>query len=1065
MLKVIQTENERHLETSCYESLTMDTSKTRSIKSLLLQAWRERWTDVVWGTRIKSVLPRGVSGDVYDLADCILQQALVGPGPNSLFMSYLMHSLSSRVVSYGAVLSSIGRYQSFYKPYCILSLLELLKTFQSRIGCHGNEEECIALCKAVVSITHWLYACVYHSITKLSELKQSPEHISIMEKSFEALFYFSNSTFIKSLLYVGKFEDQSMYAQMLQKHRELDDKINQVPPATNITREIIEGALSLVNSVDNLPMVPSERMSKSNNKFQILASTINIMVVIDAILSPANDVSAFVNHLLLIKKLQNFKLSQLYCEIIRSCLIGIADNSGTFEDDLKWFAFTFLKLPNLIVNINAVQTDNEEDSFEKGLDLLLNYGPLLDQVDLRSNCDSLSYLTKEFCKVKMLTEAQSNKLATRRLAETSKVSQSGAQNQGLQGQGNKSLAPKPPTPKPNPERGQASVHLVLRAEHTLKRILVSLDSDYSKIQEPLLQFLCHILPPKNFKLILAAFSATGRLNSFISKLIEYNEYNKYVSNETVKASQTRALMFDVTFLLLFYVTQYYGIEVVIGNAGKKDSFFIQWITECLSEGGKFKCPELALSRCDQENIDMLLVQFMNTEQEIKTHQVKWHEVCINAPAAAKEILLAWEHGALSTEKVKIILDHIKGQFCFLPMCISAWLCNYINVLHHQERLKPMNMLQQFIAPLSESATSPGESPSGSGRQTPQMQGTDLEKNFYSQRSVLMMGIINIMMFDLHPPKQTKGKVAPLIPHGLTVKTALGKVLDEVFHDVHSRGWLDLKSIRYFDTLLCVGGARWICDSLVRQILSYQFSKDINQAVDMIIGIFYLDIEQCALALLLHVLPFYLYSDYHQEQLAEPYGTALARLAVITTYAALQSRQCSSVSGIKAGCKRSHREVDIDDTRDHTEHSRPSKIHRSNAELLEDTPFELQSLSDEHLRNTVANPINKAIADLMRTLLVIASDATISSRSYFPIRFLEQVVLCAKDEAHAILQFMPLGLVGLLEKKYPEEFTHELILAVSSMQSPRARKVSALSLCQLTIAQNRLLTKSQSWFGF
>ncbi|GIX82896.1 mediator of RNA polymerase II transcription subunit 24 [Caerostris extrusa] len=628
--------------TSNYNISVMDTSKTRNIKSLLLQAWGERWTDVIWGNKIKHVLPRGVSGDVYDLADCILQQALVGPGPNSLFMSYLMHSLSSRVVSYGAVLSSIGRYQSFYKPYCILSLLDLLKTFQSRIGCHGNEEECIALCKAVVSITHWLYACVHHSITKLSELKQSPEHISIMEKSFEALLYFSNSTFIKSLLYVGKFEDQSMYTQMLQKHRELEEKINQVPTTTNITREIIEGALSLVSCVDNLPMVPLKQISESNNKFQTVASTINIMVVVDTILNPVNEINTFVNHLLLIKKLQNFKVSQLICEIIRASLITIADNSGTFEDDLKSYAFTFLKLPNLISNIIAVVNDNEEEPFEKGLSLLLYYGSLLDQVDLCSNCDCLSYLLKEFCKVKLLTEAQSNQFMARRLAETSKVALQG-------GQGNKPLT-KPPTPKSTPEKGQASVHLVLRAEHTLKRISVSLDSDYSKIQEPLLQFLCHILPLKNFKLILAAFSATGELDSFISKLVEYNEYNKYVSNESVKASQTRAHMFDVTFLLLFYVTQYYGIDVVKAHAGMKDSFFIQWITECLSEGGKFKCPDLALSRCNPEIVDMLLMQFMNTEQEIKTHLVKWHEICINAPAAVKEILIAWEHGAISTEK-------------------------------------------------------------------------------------------------------------------------------------------------------------------------------------------------------------------------------------------------------------------------------------------------------------------------------------------------------------------------------------------------------------------------------
>ncbi|XP_071034784.1 mediator of RNA polymerase II transcription subunit 24 isoform X1 [Parasteatoda tepidariorum] len=846
-----------------------------------------------------------------------------------------------------------------------------------------------------------------------------------------------------------------MYTQMLQKHKELEEKLAIVPNTTNVSKEVIESALSLVSSVDNLPVVPSENVSK--NKLQTLASTLNIMVGIDAILNPASDASAFVSHLLLVKKLQNFKLSQVYSELIRACLIGIASGTGSFEDDLKWFAFTFLKLPNIISNIQSLQIESEEDSFEKSLDMLLHYSPLLDLTDLKSNSDTLQYLAQEFCKAKIMTEGQGMSFLGRRQNDSFKSASLMYQNMG---------GVKLPTPKPSPQWDQANIPSSLQAEHTLKTILKLLDSDYSKIQEALLGVLCHILPLRKFKLILAAAAATGKLHTFITKLIECNDFNKYFATENAKAAQTRALTFDVTFLLLFYISQYYGTEIVLGLSTIKDSFFVQWISKNLAEDGKFKCPDLVLSRSDQATVDLLLAQFLNTEHDMSPHQVKWHEVCLNAPAAAREILIAWEHGALSTEKVKLVLDHIKSQMCCLPVCISVWLCNYINVLHHEERLKPMNMLQHFIAPPAvESVTSPSESPSASGRQTPQLPGSEQSNAFYSGRCSLMIGIIKIMMWDLHPPLQLKSKIAPLIPHGLTVKKPLGKILDEVFNDVHYRGWLDIKSIHYFETLLCVGGARWICDALVRRILGYQFLQDINRAVDMVIGIFYLDIEQCALALLLHVLPFYLYSEAHQEQLAEPYGSALSRLTVITTYAALQSRQCSSGNSVKTGCKRSHREVDIDDTRDHTEHSRPTKIHRSNAELLEDTPFELQNLSDEHMRNAVANPINKAIADLMRTLLVIASDATISARSYFPIRFLEQVVLRAKDQASQILQFMPLGLVGLLLKKYPEEFSPELILAVSSMQSPKARKVAALSLCQLTIAQNRLTTKTQCWLDF
>lgn len=60
-------------------------------------------------------------------------------------------------------------------------------------------------------------------------------------------------------------------------------------------------------------------------------------------------------------------------------------------------------------------------------------------------------------------------------------------------------------------------------------------------------------------------------------------------------------------------------------------------------------------------------------------QVKWHEVCLHVPAAIKEVLVAWEHGAVTANDVKRILDAMRSRMCCLPVCAAAWLCSYMQV--------------------------------------------------------------------------------------------------------------------------------------------------------------------------------------------------------------------------------------------------------------------------------------------------------------------------------------------------------------------------------------------------
>jgi mediator of RNA polymerase II transcription subunit 24 len=45
----------------------------------------------------------------------------------------------------------------------------------------------------------------------------------------------------------------------------------------------------------------------------------------------------------------------------------------------------------------------------------------------------------------------------------------------------------------------------------------------------------------------------------------------------------------------------------------------------------------------------------------------------------------------------------------------------------------------------------------------------------------------------------------------------------------------------------------------QEVLKFRYQEDLDRAVDLAFGVFHLDIEHCTLALLMQVLPQYLYN--------------------------------------------------------------------------------------------------------------------------------------------------------------------------------------------------------------
>ena len=225
----------------------MASDRTIAIRSLLLKAWRERWSDIQWGIHLKTVLPRGGTGDAYNLSGLILEQALVSPIPNALMLSFLRHSLAAQTISHGSLLEAISSYVDFgflkARPHCITALLDLISLTKRLISKRSKPEECVVLTGSLMRILIWLLKFFFVVVEASSKGKTvinlcifsteilfmqftgqtvQPALIENAKKTLEILTEMQQDEFIFNLLYVTKVEDKDSYSKMASICKQID---------------------------------------------------------------------------------------------------------------------------------------------------------------------------------------------------------------------------------------------------------------------------------------------------------------------------------------------------------------------------------------------------------------------------------------------------------------------------------------------------------------------------------------------------------------------------------------------------------------------------------------------------------------------------------------------------------------------------------------------------------------------------------------------------------------------------------------------------------------------------
>ncbi|OBS78723.1 hypothetical protein A6R68_18874 [Neotoma lepida] len=967
--------------------------KVVNLKQAILQAWKERWSDYQWAINMKKFFPRGATWDILNLAEALLEQAMIGPSPNPLILSYLKW--------YPTPPCSQLSFDDFSRDLCVQALLDIMDMFCDRLSCHGKAEECIGLCRALLSALHWLLRCTAASAERLQEgleagtpatgEKQLALCLQCLEKTL-------SSTKNRALLHIAKLEEASSWTAIEHCLLKLGEILANL--SNPQLRSQAEQCGTLIRSIPSMLSVHSEQLHKTG------FPTIHALILLEGTMNLTGEMQPLVEQLMMVKRMQHIPTPLFVLEIWKACFVGLIESpEGTQE--LKWTAFTYLKIPQVLVKLKKYfhgEKDFTED-VNSAFEFLLKLTPLLDKADQRCNCDCTNFLLQECNKQGLLSEVNFAILLK------------SSENANIQ---------------PNPG-------LILRAEPTVTNILKTMDADHSKSPEGLLGVLGHMLSGKSLDLLLAAAAATGKLKSFARKFINLNEFTTHGSGESTKTASVRALLFDISFLMLCHVAQTYGSEVILSEAssGEEVPFFETWMQTCMPEEGKILNPDHPCFRPDSTKVESL-VALLNNSSEMKLVQMKWHEACLSISAAILEILNAWENGVLAFESIQKITDNIKGKVCSLAVCAVAWLVAHVRMLGLDEREKSLQMIRQLAGPLYSENT----------------------LQFYNERVVIMNSILEHMCADVLQQTATQIKFpstgVDTMPYWnlLPPKRPIKEVLTDIFAKVLEKGWVDSRSIHILDTLLHMGGVYWFCNNLIKELLKETRKEHTLRAVQLLYSIFCLDMQQVTLVLLGHILPGLLTDSSKWHSLMDPPGTALAKLAVWCALSSYSSHKGQASSRQK----KRHRE-DIEDyiSLFPVEDMQPSKLMRLLSSNEDDANI-LSSPTDRSMNSSLSasqlhtvnmrDPLNRVLANLFLLISSILGSRTAGPHTQFVQWFMEECVDCLEQDSRgSILQFMPFTTVSELVKVSAMS-SPKVVLAITDLSLPLGRQVAAKAIAAL-----------------
>lgn len=134
-----------------------------------------------------------------------------------------------------------------------------------------------------------------------------------------------------------------LYTEVVKKCQEIE---------TLLKSSTHKSAMPIEDSLKKLCNLEIESLCPEKTRMESITYCLQPFFAVQVLLNPCTETSVFVNQLLMMQRLKSYTNAQLYCEIIRACLMCLHNAIGMSKES-QWGAFTFLKVPLILKELHA----------------------------------------------------------------------------------------------------------------------------------------------------------------------------------------------------------------------------------------------------------------------------------------------------------------------------------------------------------------------------------------------------------------------------------------------------------------------------------------------------------------------------------------------------------------------------------------------------------------------------------------------------------------------------------------------------------------------------------------